>query len=268
MIQLPHSVLPAATQTQLEEFQRAIDDIPLYADKVSAAKERFERYNRRSNATFKVIRSTLTSMLSGARRCGYCEDSYADEVEHVRPKDLYPELTFIWENYIYACGPCNGPKNNRFAVFNIGGVLIDITRRRGDPIIPPPAGDFVLIDPRRENALDFMELDLKDTFYFLPKGNPDSLVYERAKYSIDVLRLNERDLLPAARAEAYASYRARVMEYTRRRDEGALRGSLDRYIIALQRMGHPSVWHEMKRQGEIVPELHEIFELAPEALAW
>jgi hypothetical protein len=35
-----------------------------------------------------------------------------DEAEHINPKDLYLERVFDWANYLYACGPCNGPKSN------------------------------------------------------------------------------------------------------------------------------------------------------------
>jgi hypothetical protein len=33
-------------------------------------------------------------------------------------------------------------------------------------------------------------------------------------------------------------------------------------------MGHPTVWHEMKRQGSFIPELQPLFDRAPEALRW
>lgn len=36
---------------------------------------------------FADVRRVLDEMCSGPRRCGYCEDSCADEIEHIRPKD-------------------------------------------------------------------------------------------------------------------------------------------------------------------------------------
>lgn len=39
-------------------------------------------------------------------------------------------------------------------------------------------------------------------------------------------------------------------------------------IIALQRMQHPTTWKEMQRQQQFIPELKELFDLAPEALDW
>ena len=81
-----------------------------------------------SNPTFRKVRESLTRMCSGAQRCVYCEDSVGDEVEHIEPKDLYPCLVFLWTNYVYACGRCNGGKSNKFAVVS------------GDRLGRPPRG--------------------------------------------------------------------------------------------------------------------------------
>ena len=59
---------------------------------------------------FNVLKESLALMCSGNQRCMYCEDSFADEIEHRRPKNLYPQQTFDWDNMLYSCGPCNGPK--------------------------------------------------------------------------------------------------------------------------------------------------------------
>src|SRR5437764_1421089 len=112
MIRLPNIVLPTDARQALHRYQGAVDGQPSYAKRVEAAERLFKSRNKASNRAFQVVRSKLHEMCSGARRCCYCEDSCADEVEHVRPKSLYPEYVFVWENYLYACGPCNGPKNN------------------------------------------------------------------------------------------------------------------------------------------------------------
>src|SRR5438132_9320325 len=138
MLRLPDIPLPPSTQRQLTKYQNQINLKVDYAERVAAAKDRFAVYNTKDNPTFKSVKQVLTTLCSGARRCMYCEDSYADEVEHFKPKDLYPEAAFVWENYLYACGPCNGPKNNQFAVFSRStGRFKDITRRRGSPVVPP-----------------------------------------------------------------------------------------------------------------------------------
>src|SRR5262245_27436320 len=96
--------LPAGARRGLAAYQAGVNRRQTYEDQVADAKAAFKRHNNKRNATFRVVRSTLTVMCAGARRCCYCEDSVADEIDHIMPKDLYPERTFIWENYIYACG--------------------------------------------------------------------------------------------------------------------------------------------------------------------
>lgn len=269
MIQLPRVSLPAQTLEELRVLQASIDSLVSYEEKVSSAKSRFTAKNKPQNLTFREVRKGLTEMCSGARRCVYCEDSCADEVEHIQPKDLYPELTFIWDNYVYACGPCNGPKNNHFAVFStVSGILTDVTRRRSALITPPESGSPVLINPRREDPLDFMELDLLDTFLFLPTRPHGSRERERAEYTIEVLKLNDRDVLLKARKEAYDSYEARVSNYVRLRNLGESSDKLNNLILALKRMHHPTVWREMKRQHDLIPTLSQLFGEAPEALTW
>ena len=269
MIQLSDLPLPSATQNQLDKWQEAVDGISVYADRVDKGKKLFSLFNRAHDPTFKQVRQVLTEMCSGARRCAYCEDSLADEVEHIKPKDLYPESVFVWENYLYACGPCNGPKNNQFAVFSsMTGQFTDVTRGRKALVVPPESGHPVLINPRIENPLDFLNLDLIDTFYFLPRFGLDAKKQERAKYTIKILRLNDKDSLVEARAEAFDSYRARLSEYISDKASGVKGTHLDTRVKALQRMQHPTVWREMQRQQKLIPELKGLFKLAPEASSW
>ena len=117
MIKLPKTSLPQDTLAGLKRYQEAVDGAGSYPKRVQQACRLFPARNVRSNPVFRSVRETLNRMAHGARRCGYCEDSYADEVEHVRPKSLYPECVFRWSNYLYVCGACNTPKNNQFAVF-------------------------------------------------------------------------------------------------------------------------------------------------------
>ena len=250
-------------------WQLEIDSIPGYADQVARGKLAFKQKNKPANATFSEIRSALGRMCSGALRCVYCEDSAGYQVEHMRPKDLYPNEVFVWLNYAYACGLCNGPKNNRFGVLQPGqSVITHVTRPRNSPIVPPVAGAFALIDPRIENPLNLICLDLLGTFYFLPMvglGAADSV---RAEYTIELLGLNSRDYLPQARAEAFESYFSRLSDYRSRRGFGGSSEELDRRVLAIKRMQHPTVWREMQRQQARIPALRELFDDVPEALNW
>ena len=266
MLHLPDPGLDAKTARGLRNYQSKIAEEQTYPKRVEAGKDLFSRYNRRENRVFNVVRKRLAAMCSGARRCGYCEDSVGDEVEHIKPKDLYPEYVFVWENYLLACGPCNGGKNNRFAVIRDGG-LVEVTRGRNTPIRKPKSGLPAPINPREEDPLSFFDLEIMDTFRFLPRDGLSEVEELRAKYSIKVLNLN-RDVLTVARHEAYGSYRARLFEYRGVRDAGATAPELRRLRDGITASAHPTVWREMQRQRSVIDDLQILFEDVPEALTW
>lgn len=269
MIQLPNLPLSTTAQNQLDQWQQEIDNLATYSEQVAAAKKEFKRWNRKTNPTFREVRAVLTQMCSGAQRCGYCEDSVADEVEHIKPKDLYPDAAFTWENYLYACGPCNGPKNNQFAVVaETNSEFTNITRKRNDPVNLPIAGEPVLINPREEDPLEFLFLDLKDTFAFSPLYGLDSRKNHRAEFTIEVLRLNKRDYLLAARVNAYQSYLSHLYRYVNEQQAGKSDIELESMINTIKNSDHPTVWREMQRQYPLLSELKLLFEAAPEALEW
>jgi len=269
MIRVPDAALSDATAEALQAYQAEIDGESQYEQRVAIAAARFGSRNRRDNRVFDEVKRTLDKMCSGARRCMYCEDSAADEVEHHHPKALYPELVFRWENYLYACGPCNGQKNSRFGVIGQDGQIADVTRQRGGAVVAPLPGVSALLGPRAEDPLEFVMLDIAgDTFFFVPTGAAGTIEFARAVFTIGLLRLNNRDYLPIARREAYESYRARLREYAEERESGAGEAVLRRRVAALLRMQHPTVWQEMKRQRALVPELNRLFGRVPEAMNW
>ena len=266
MLQLNDPGLAAETARGLSGYQAEVDSANTYAEQVEAGKRLFDHYNRLRNPVFAHVRDRLAVMCSGARRCGYCEDSAGDEVEHIRPKDLYPERTFVWENYLLACGQCNRSKSSRFSVI-ICGCLVDVTRRRNAPVLRPPEGSPALIVPRDEDPLAFLDLEIVDTFMFLPREDLQGIDEERAEYTIEVLKLN-RDVLLQARREAYGAYRARLVEYHGLRDNGAGEAELGILRDAITSSAHPTVWCEMQRQQAVIDELRVLFLDVPEALKW
>lgn len=269
MIRLPDIALTDAAAEGLRDLQAEVDAAGSYADQVDEGKRLFELRNRRGNAIFDEVKRVLTLMCSGARRCAYCEDSAADEVEHIRPKDLYPDVVFAWANYIYACGPCNGPKGSHFAVSVEGTVdPVEVARKPKAPIVPPLDGAPALIDPRVEDATKLMSLDLRETYWFTPLAAKGTHDHARAVYTIKTLRLNIRDELPRARREAYRDYVAHVRHYQRERDTRTSASRLTELREAVQRRQHPTVWREMKRQRERLPELRALFADVPEAADW
>lgn len=265
MMTVAPPALPLETEKALLVLQVAIDALPTYSDRVAAAKVAFGAQNRRGNVTFDSVRKTLRAACKGPHRCMYCEDSAADQIDHVRPKAFYPNLLFSWMNYLYACGACNLRKQHRFSVLSAQTTtIVELVRRRGEPMVEPEAGSSVLIDPRREEPLDYLSLDLVGTFHFLPRYPKGTYEYRRAEYTIDVLKLNDRDYLPAARCEAYGSYRARLREYIGAK--GSPAATL--LMMAMMQCGQSTVWAEMKRNADVITELSDLFVAAPEARSW
>ena len=46
--------------------------------------------------------------------CGYCEEECKGEIDHFRPKKLFPELVYDWSNWIVACHSCNHTKRDKW----------------------------------------------------------------------------------------------------------------------------------------------------------
>jgi hypothetical protein len=269
--------LTAASQAVLTKLTTELNGTNPYSGRVARAKALWDgkMSSKAKKAAFDEIKATLTAACSGHRRCNYCEDSVADEIEHVRPKDLYPELCFTWTNYLYACGPCNGPKGALFAVFvGASDVPVEIGRKDGDPVVPPTVGPPALLDPRVDDPLDFFFVDLASdppTFVMVPLPGLSSRDDARAKYTERILHLNDRVHLVAARR---TSYEALVSALVR---VAAARAGLLAEPVPLATSGarevvsntpHRFVWEIMKRHRQKLPKIDKLFGLVPEALAW
>jgi uncharacterized protein (TIGR02646 family) len=250
----------------LREYQKKVDEKPTFPEKVAEGKEKFSSYNKKSNKAFKVVRANLAEMSGGTIRCNYCEDSNANQVEHIYPKNFYPERCFVWENYCYACGPCNQPKSDKFAIFE-QSTGDEVNLKNIPKNTPPPIGEALLVDPRADDPLDFLFLDTKSTFRFVPfKEDPKDV--RRAQYTIEILGLNSRNHLVRARQVAFDNFKARLFEYVVKMEAGAPAAELNQLIDSLKSEHHQTVWHEMIRQRILHPEVNDLLNRAPEALTW
>ena len=263
MLAITAKPLSDITKTQLNAHSATIEGIEDFPAQIAKAKGLWEA--KTPESLFRELRTTLANMCNGVRRCMYCEDSEADEIEHRRPKSLYPHQTFDWDNLLYTCGVCNGPKNNNFAVLNSpfsAGYTEGKVKKNAIPT-PPPLGKDALIDPRKENPLELLELELEETFRFSPRINDkNSEQYWKAEYTIKILRLN-RDTLWKTRRCAFRSYRSKLQEYLSDKQ-----GKILELQEFLQESYHRTVWEEMKRQYDQHDDLRNLFQQAPEALAW
>lgn len=51
-------------------------------------------------------------------KCCYCESKvshvYPGDIEHIKPKSVFPDLTFDWNNLTYVCSKCNNSKRDYY----------------------------------------------------------------------------------------------------------------------------------------------------------
>jgi uncharacterized protein (TIGR02646 family) len=262
MLIIQNIPLNPAEATHLSAKQMIINSLTSYSEQVSRGKALWKSKN---DNHFKEIRKILTSMCVGIRRCSYCEDSVADEVEHIKPKDLYPDVVFVWSNYLYACGNCNGPKNNKFAILDAQGNIIDVTRPQDAPVTPPAIGPDAFINPRTENPLVFMRLDLS-TMRFVPKRRISDTDRKRVEYTIKTLGLNSRDFLVESRKAAYNTYVDTVKSYEVDKNNGVSNAKLLIKKKKFKNLPHQTVWVEIKSQHSIYLPLQGLFDNVPELL--
>jgi uncharacterized protein (TIGR02646 family) len=257
MLKVVKDDLPAAQQARLAAKQKMIDELPDYAARVKHAGELWDR-----KGEFAEIRTALAAQCSGLQRCQYCEDSAADEIEHVWPKTFYPEKAFLWRNYLYSCGQCNGTfKRAQWAVIGADGQWHVLGRKKGEIPMPPPDGSPAFIDPHIDDPLEFMALDF-ETGRFEPIAEEGTEAYQRAEYTIAVLGLNERDFLTRARRNAYRDYLRDVEDYLVAKKDGD-----EEAWCHLQRAierNHATVWAEIKRMAMAGRAHQSIFAIAPE----
>jgi uncharacterized protein (TIGR02646 family) len=230
---------------------------------VAEAKRLFKQRNRAENPTFVSVRGALRAMCGDTEWCCYCERSQASEIDHVRPKSLYPNAVFLWSNFLWVCGRCNKLKSDRFGIV-AGEQIRRLPRGQSSE---PPDGDPALIDPRIEDPLDFFWLDLH-TFALLPAHGLRSLAHERAKYTIETLNLNA-DALANQRHRAYHIFANELQAYLAACHREAPPLERAGYQARVRREPHKIVWESMKRRpAELDPHVRALFDAAPECVSW
>lgn len=249
---------------ELQRLQQLIDNTVGYPNQVAIADQ---KWSNKPDALLFRVREALDKICCGARRCGYCEDSMADEVEHIRPKNWFPNQTFDPTNYLFACGPCNGPKSNDYAVVDSSGALNEVKRTKNAAILPPPAGQEALLHPWLDNPSQYLFLDLVNTFEFKARSSLNNQQKARANYTILTLRIN-KDPLQRARREAFHDFAGRLNAYHHAEKRNEARTYLDRMRDELLQKQHITVWREMQQQSSLLPFLKDLFNLVPGADIW
>ena len=261
MIRLKDKKLPVDIETKLQSWTASITAETDYPARISKAGKLWK--SKRRTSTMEKVVQTLTDMCSGILRCNYCEDSAADQIEHIDPKSFYPEKTFAWPNMAYVCSRCNGYKSNKHALFLQSNGHFHEVRRSDEP---PPAGTSVLLNPRKDNPAEYFTLDLSGTFNITVQRGLPPQQQKRADYTIETLKLN-RDLLVRSRISAFDNYLLLLEHYVMCKERNEIE-KLSRISEAIQRNHHRYVWLEMIRQRNKKSEISELCEIAPESLSW
>lgn len=285
MIQLASSNLSPKTSQKLQELQTEIDKERTFEAKRNKAQEFWK--NRTNSKAFTEIKEKLTDLCVAVGICNYCEQNEAGDIEHIAPKSFFPNLTFVWENYLLACKTCNsGYKLDKCYVLDDKNKVISVERGK-----EPSHTTVALINPRIENPNKFLILNLETyEFEFMPDLSEKD--YNKADKTREILQLNNRDPLKAARKAAAKYYYDRLERIVRilkansieeiediltpnddRVDKtlslAAQKQHLKKYFKRdIQRHQHPSVWQAIKLTSPVIPKWKRLFEGLEDALKW
>lgn len=143
MIPILRTPLSSTTRRTLKQRQTKVDES---SDPTATAVASWKTFAGKARAE---VLEQLREMCSGLERCMYCEDSMATDIEHYRPKSVYPGHAFTWANYLLACSHCNSnKKRDQFPTMRGAPLLIDPTT--DDPfdhlVLSPTTGLYVALD--------------------------------------------------------------------------------------------------------------------------
>ena len=284
------------TQTSVNYLKGKQDKIDALQTIKEKAQEATDLWAGKSRPRFEEIRKVLKEMCVGVEICVYCENNEATDIEHIYPKKLYPEKAFTWDNYVLACNKCNSHyKSDKFKIFNPknSAMVEDVTLPRGT-YNQPANDDSLFVNQRTQNPLDLIELDiLNQRFIFTERGQQGTRDYEKVSFTIDLLGLNTRGALIAARKQAVRFFINRLENYVLAKKASDFQelkdavdddevGSLDdtaNFATEKQRTldsiktdilegSHPTVWYELIRQRTSLTKTDALLNQAPEALSW
>ena len=294
MIKTNPTTIRRGILNHLQKLQDNIDALPTYKAQVKEAKVLWQNKKKTNSqkAAFNRVEKELQKIAVGANNyCNYCEENVGTTIEHIYPRGLFPNKTFVWENYLWTCKECNGKhKISQFQIFKSANSSEIIDLVKDYSFVRPSNEDTVFINPRLENPLDYLQIDLESGLFESKENNTNTRAYKRAAYTIETLQLNARKRLVANRQKAYQTYQNLLQQYidlqkstssealvaifpvsnnTRRApwEKQKNLANLELQTMLLNQT-HPTVWKEMQRQVESIPVLKNLFQQVPEALAW
>jgi uncharacterized protein (TIGR02646 family) len=289
MIKIGDKDLSISTIAVLKSLQAKIDGEITFAKRADKAQSLWDsKGGANGKKAFEEVKEMLTSMCVYVEVCNYCEQSEANDIEHIAPKSFFPDLAFVWKNYLLACKQCNsGLKLDRCFVMDADGKAFE-TVRGEEPLFK----EIAFINPRTENPNDFMYLNM-ETFKFDIFPWLNNHEKSKAISTIEILQLNDRATLVKARESAKGHYYdkldrlVRVLQTKNKTQmKKALNPATDKfdltksiadlkkevlesYKLYIQKYQHPSVWHSIKTiESKNNESWKAIFKQIPDALNW
>lgn len=289
MIQLTFKKLGALEQAILDDLQNKINVNQTFAEKVAHAQSLWNsKGGNRGEVAFTVIREELRKICVFTGVCNYCEQSEANDIEHIYPKSFFPEYTFDWNNYILACKQCNsGHKLDKGFVLDTNDELVELVRTH-----QPPHSAIAFINIRIEDPNSYMILNPK-TYKFEIFTDLSKADFKKAWATREILELNTRDTLLAGRRSAenyYYNILERLIRILKSTNSDELEHALspldnlfdlnepldklkDEILISYRKhistYLHPSVWYTIKIvKSKTEKKWESIFKQLPQALNW
>lgn len=288
MLKIKAETLDAGLQSVLDSLQSTIDLESNFSDRVSKAKS---QWKAKDVGNFGLIRGPLERLCISVELCNYCEQNEATDIEHIAPKSFFPSDAFKWDNYILACKTCNsGYKLDKVDQFIDSVSNLFERLPRGSE---PSCEESAFINPRKEDPMNYMKLDLRDFFFYTNDIHQiNSREHSKVESTLKILELNDRPSLVHHRRFAFGNFKRLLSEYAKSKKatnakelEAALCGDpevdlckpfevekirvLHGIIDAIKKSAHITVWLEILRQKSGLPsKMVELLDENPEASGW
>ena len=164
----PRPVLADRPQKRL---RNETAEIEASLDQREAAERKYA--NARKAKGFRGVIEKLGELAGPGEPCMFCDANESTDVEHYRPKRVFPQLALVWENLLWACTNCNRFKLDRFP-----------------PDTEPGAR---LLNPVEDNVWEHFFIDQFGTL--TPAWRPHLSAFEpRAVSTREILRLDRQTL--------------------------------------------------------------------------
>jgi len=192
-VQFPKKLNSTTTKTRRDELVLAI--------KLTNDSENVYISNEKYNSRYKTddVKKQLKELYKN--KCAFCETNIERwDVEHFRPKSLYPWLAYSWDNLLLACPTCNGYKNNHFAVLNsrVKFKEEDLANIHNLAKKYNESEDNLFINPELEN-------DIHQKLIFDKTGKISSND-KKVQYTIETCKLDREDLNIERRKQVLNQY--------------------------------------------------------------